>query len=350
MEMCREKGEESSDEEQEQAGEPKGGGLALTALSGSQLSLEKRRGPISFKPHRAGFRDRAGPLNCGHHCHRRGRIVFRCRGSREDVAFCPAEQWSMLPKLSSCLPLAPSAPLSRVSTPLASGRRCDGDQVEFHLFCCLCFPPSTIAIAVTNMAELALVSEFFSAQVLQEPSVHSHPAHHGTSGGIRLGAACCCGGGRRGRWCAVFAFEAACPSTRCHQSLAALARPFFSPPSPFPVLNKTSRVPASGCIGWHGERKKKPQEARSDICCCLPTDIVVSPSLGPMHPAAQVWPEKGGGWKGGKSIVLRHTNQKRSGSGEGGDGDFRIQRHLPMQVVRAVGKTAVGREVHDAAD
>lgn len=71
------------------------------------------------------------------------------------------------------------------------------------------------------MAEPALVSEFFSAQVLQEPSVHSHPAHHGTSGGIRLGAACCCccGGGRRGRWCAVFAFEAACPSTRCHQSL-----------------------------------------------------------------------------------------------------------------------------------
>lgn len=119
------------------------------------------------------------------------------------------------------------------------------------------FPPSTIAIAITNMAELALVSEFFSAQVLQEPSVHSRPAHHGTSGGIRLGAACCCGGGRRGRWCAVFAFEAACPSTRCHQSLAALARPFFSPPSPFPVLTKPSRVPASGCIGWHSERRKK---------------------------------------------------------------------------------------------
>lgn len=61
----------------------------MTASSGSQLSLEKRRGPMCFKPYRVGFRDRAGPLDCRHHCHRRGRIVFRCRGSREDVAFCP---------------------------------------------------------------------------------------------------------------------------------------------------------------------------------------------------------------------------------------------------------------------
>lgn len=41
--------------------------------------------------------------------------------------------------------------------------------------------------------------------------------------------------------------------------------------------------------------------------------------------------------------MLRHTNQKRSGSGEGGGGDFRIQRHLPMQVVQWTKSPSAGR-------
>lgn len=200
------------------------------------------------------------------------------------------------------------------------------------------------------MAELALVSEFFSAQVLQEPSVHSHPARHGTSGGIRLGAACCCGGGRRGRWCAVFAFKAACPSTRCHQSLAALARPFSLSPSPFPILNKPSRVPAFGCIGWHSERKKihKNRQATFVAAACPLTVRSLPPSV-PCTLRPKFGRKRGGGWKGGKSIVLRHTNQKRSGSGEGGRWRFQNPTS-PPDASRAVDKVAVGREVHDPAD
>lgn len=191
MEMCREKGEESSDEEQEQAGEPKGEGLALTASSGSELSLEKKIGPICFKLHRAGFRDRAGPLDCRHHCHRRGRIVFGCRGSREDGrCILPRPRGGQCSR--SCRLVYPWAP-GPLSTPLASGRRCDGDQVEFHLFCCLFFSLSTIAIAITSMAELALVSELSSAQVLaaraERPFLARPPRHigwHSTRCGLLL--------------------------------------------------------------------------------------------------------------------------------------------------------------------
>lgn len=302
MEMYREKAEESSDEEQEQAGEPKGEGLALTASSGSELSLEKKIGPICFKLHRAGFRDRAGPLDCRHHCHRRGRIVFGCRGSREDGrCILPRPrggQCSRSCRLVCPRPPGPSPPRLLLEGDVTATR-------SSFIFSAASFFPSPPSPSPSRawLSWRLFQSSFLPRCLLQEPSVHSQPAHHGTSGGIRLGAACCCGGGRRGRWCAVFAFEAACPSTRCHQSLAALARPFSLSPSPFPVLNKPGRVPASGCIGWHSEREKKPQEPTSDICCCLPTDIVVSPSLGPMHPAAQVWPEKGkgGGWKGGKA-------------------------------------------------
>lgn len=64
-----------------------------------------------------------------------------------------------------------------------------------------------------------------------------------------------------------------------------------------------------------------------------------------MHPAARVWPEKGkgGGWKGGKASCPGTPIRSVQDREKGGGWRFRIQRHLPMQVVQWTKSPSAGR-------
>lgn len=97
--------------------------------------------------------------------------------------------------------------------------------------------------------------------------------------------------------------------------------PFFSPPSPFPVLNKPSCVPASGCIGWHSGRKKKTtrsEKREATFAAACPLTLSSLPPSVPCTLQPKFGRKRGEGGKGGKASCSGTPIRSVQDRGKGG--------------------------------
>jgi hypothetical protein len=96
--------------------------------------------------------------------------------------------------------------------------------------------------------------------------------------------------------------------------------------------------------GMANTKKYKKREATFAAPCTLTLECLPPRSHAPCDPSLA---GKGGGWKGGKASCSGTPIRSVQDRGKGGDGDFKIQRHLPMQVVQWTKSPSAGRSGED---